>query len=880
MICPVYVFLLLSHFLILSYFRRAYFSDIYLTLTGIITAIPFSLLIQFSLYKLYTTYLLPIIAVMVVFNLLVMLTTRVMFSRGLHRGGRIAWGKVLAVVKCLCVILLVLYVSSVFFWISNCHKIVYSNPNIVPLCFYPIILGLPGLAPMLAVLFDDVLKETREFLLLLLSGFILCQIPKIVYLNMHVKGGLLYFSTLLGFSELQMIFLLLYPVLCILYAHLIVRVAYRLNLKFKDTWFILFLLIFIVSISYFRTLTLSRYYRTLSYDEFTLVRSMYSRPDYIRLVSEANILTLSHKSDIIASCIPSHLTLLSFRKNILGCLRVDRLYPMIFQGSKPLIVIYSSREVSKFRNPIIQELLYTSNTILNSSGYIVSYIPVLPVNQTLSPILYVSDNGFNIWNIALSTLLSRLKLNYSMASIRNFEGKVNCSLAVIMAKPSILFHIASEKKMLSRLYSKKIIVLNKGPLNWRLVTPILKPNLLIVSLTPLDTRYIVVNGVKYNGSIVLSLPVKPLKLNIRCRGVRENSLIIYGRGRNVLLKSFGEVKGKRSILITLVFDKPISLTKYRYIVLGFDKPVNKTISVKGQLAIQLANGSMSFNIGNTVKCPGEIWLKIEVEDYMKRLYLYVEGNSTFKISYIALTIEPKVLISISTRERIALALNIITPNGRTVKVKAPSNMTLNCTSITLTIFQQPLNVTLSALEEDTYQILNGGVLIFETCFKGLNLTYINVNKSLLQPEVLRSLMNALNSSLGNYRVRYVRYDVKVKYPIVRSMVLKHVGLRFKGRINYSSFMISLIALSITMLIIVWLRSFKSGVIARSITAYLYENPHSTPTLLFMIFLVASAIFLSLGKESIANKLAEYAYYLLVIAVILALLGLRRGERSE
>ncbi|NPA99583.1 MAG: hypothetical protein GXO43_09410 [Crenarchaeota archaeon] len=64
-----------------------------------------------------------------------------------------------------------------------------------------------------------------------------------------------------------------------------------------------------------------------------------------------------------------------------------------------------------------------------------------------------------------------------------------------------------------------------------------------------------------------------------------------------------------------------------------------------------------------------------------------------------------------------------------------------------------------------------------------------------------------------------------------------------------------------------------------IAGYFRENQQAFPALLFMAFLVAAAAYLALGNEVLANKLAELGYYSLVIAVALAIAGLR-GSGGE
>ena len=49
---------------------------------------------------------------------------------------------------------------------------------------------------------------------------------------------------------------------------------------------------------------------------------------------------------------------------------------------------------------------------------------------------------------------------------------------------------------------------------------------------------------------------------------------------------------------------------------------------------------------------------------------------------------------------------------------------------------------------------------------------------------------------------------------------------------------------------------------------------------FMVMLTSAAIALALGSEVLANKLAEVAYYFLVIGVVAQLVNLVREERKK
>ena len=48
------------------------------------------------------------------------------------------------------------------------------------------------------------------------------------------------------------------------------------------------------------------------------------------------------------------------------------------------------------------------------------------------------------------------------------------------------------------------------------------------------------------------------------------------------------------------------------------------------------------------------------------------------------------------------------------------------------------------------------------------------------------------------------------------------------------------------------------------------NPAALPAIAFMVLLLGAAVELALGDEAAANRLAEYAYYALVVAVVVAL----------
>ncbi|GEM_PF-5849317 len=59
-----------------------------------------------------------------------------------------------------------------------------------------------------------------------------------------------------------------------------------------------------------------------------------------------------------------------------------------------------------------------------------------------------------------------------------------------------------------------------------------------------------------------------------------------------------------------------------------------------------------------------------------------------------------------------------------------------------------------------------------------------------------------------------------------------------------------------------------------------ENPGRPFIIAFMILLIIAAIFLALGNEFLANKFAEYAYYNLVLGVVLQLIAIIKEERRK
>ena len=62
--------------------------------------------------------------------------------------------------------------------------------------------------------------------------------------------------------------------------------------------------------------------------------------------------------------------------------------------------------------------------------------------------------------------------------------------------------------------------------------------------------------------------------------------------------------------------------------------------------------------------------------------------------------------------------------------------------------------------------------------------------------------------------------------------------------------------------------------------YFRENWGAPFIIVFMVLLVVAAVFLGLGLEFLAERLAEFAYYFLVVGVVLQLVVVIKEERSE
>ena len=69
---------------------------------------------------------------------------------------------------------------------------------------------------------------------------------------------------------------------------------------------------------------------------------------------------------------------------------------------------------------------------------------------------------------------------------------------------------------------------------------------------------------------------------------------------------------------------------------------------------------------------------------------------------------------------------------------------------------------------------------------------------------------------------------------------------------------------------------------RRIWGFLTESPGRGTALAFMALLIGAAIYLAAGDEETANRLAEYAYYALVISVAseLVWMALHRDSDEE
>ena len=65
-----------------------------------------------------------------------------------------------------------------------------------------------------------------------------------------------------------------------------------------------------------------------------------------------------------------------------------------------------------------------------------------------------------------------------------------------------------------------------------------------------------------------------------------------------------------------------------------------------------------------------------------------------------------------------------------------------------------------------------------------------------------------------------------------------------------------------------------------IKKYLRENPGAPFIMGFMVLLLSCAFLLFTGHTPQANKTAEYAYYLLVIGVILQFVSFVKEERAK
>ncbi len=73
---------------------------------------------------------------------------------------------------------------------------------------------------------------------------------------------------------------------------------------------------------------------------------------------------------------------------------------------------------------------------------------------------------------------------------------------------------------------------------------------------------------------------------------------------------------------------------------------------------------------------------------------------------------------------------------------------------------------------------------------------------------------------------------------------------------------------------------RGGGAAKRFLDFLRESPGRGPALAFMALLLGAAAYLAAGDEDTANRLAEYAYYALVIAVASELVWLARHRESD
>jgi len=73
---------------------------------------------------------------------------------------------------------------------------------------------------------------------------------------------------------------------------------------------------------------------------------------------------------------------------------------------------------------------------------------------------------------------------------------------------------------------------------------------------------------------------------------------------------------------------------------------------------------------------------------------------------------------------------------------------------------------------------------------------------------------------------------------------------------------------------------KTGRMAFKAKQYLRENWGAPFILAFMVMLMVCAGMLALGNEALANEVAVYAYYSLVVGVVLQLAVFIRDERRK
>ncbi len=64
---------------------------------------------------------------------------------------------------------------------------------------------------------------------------------------------------------------------------------------------------------------------------------------------------------------------------------------------------------------------------------------------------------------------------------------------------------------------------------------------------------------------------------------------------------------------------------------------------------------------------------------------------------------------------------------------------------------------------------------------------------------------------------------------------------------------------------------------KNMPTFLIENPGTPFIAAFVFLLLASAVYFSAGNQNLANVLSEYAYYAILIGVVLQAISLRRKK---